>query len=90
MTAPASQKSGAQRMPHGLVEYESRDGIATLTMTDPPANTYTHEMMLDLDLAVLKARFDDEAHVIVRMARPSRDSYSTSPLGMRWAADGLF
>ena len=68
MTAPAaSQKSQstAQRMPNGLVEYESVGGLAILTMTDPPANTYTHEMMLDLDLAVLKARFDDEAHVIV-------------------------
>ena len=66
-SAPAHQNkpAGVQRMPHGLVEYESKGGIATLTMTDPPANTYTHEMMVDLDLAILKARFDDEAHVIV-------------------------
>lgn len=48
-----------------LVEYEVRDHVAYLTLTDPPANTYTHEMMCDLDAGILKARFDPEAHVIV-------------------------
>jgi enoyl-CoA hydratase/carnithine racemase len=48
-----------------LVEYEVRDGVAYLTLTDPPANTYTHEMMRQLDEAILKARFDVDVHVIV-------------------------
>ena len=48
-----------------LVQYEAADGIATLTLTDPPANTYTHEMMRQLDEAILKARFDNDVHVIV-------------------------
>jgi enoyl-CoA hydratase/carnithine racemase len=48
-----------------LVEYKAENGIATLTMVDPPANTYTHEMMRDLDEAILQARVDDDAHVIV-------------------------
>jgi enoyl-CoA hydratase/carnithine racemase len=26
-----------------LVRHEVRDGIAILTLDDPPANTYTHE-----------------------------------------------
>lgn len=47
------------------VRYEAKGGIATLTLDDPPANTYTHAMMRDLDEAVLKARFDPEVHVIV-------------------------
>ena len=34
-------------------------------MDDPPANTYTYEMMRQLDEAILKARFDDDVHVIV-------------------------
>jgi enoyl-CoA hydratase/carnithine racemase len=34
-------------------------------MNDPPANTYTFEMMRDLDEAILKARFDDDVHVLV-------------------------
>ena len=48
-----------------LVHYESREGIAILTLDDPPANTYTHEMMRHLDEAILKARFEAEVHVIV-------------------------
>jgi len=48
-----------------LVEYRKEGGIAVLTLNDPPANTYTHEMMKDLDECILKARFDAEVHVIV-------------------------
>ena len=48
-----------------LVRYDASDGVAVLTLDDPPANTYTHEMMRQLDDAVLRARFDDGVHVIV-------------------------
>jgi enoyl-CoA hydratase len=48
-----------------LVHYEARDGVAILTLDDPPANTYTYEMMSDLDRAVLQARMDDDVQVIV-------------------------
>jgi enoyl-CoA hydratase/carnithine racemase len=51
--------------PRTLVQYEVKDGVAYLTLTDPPANTYTHEMMLQIDQAVLKARFDKDVHVLV-------------------------
>ena len=52
-------------MSEPLVQYAARDGIAVLTLADPPANAYTHEMMLELDSAILRARFDDAVHVIV-------------------------
>jgi enoyl-CoA hydratase/carnithine racemase len=48
-----------------LVEYEVRDKVAILTLTDPPANTYTYEMFLQIDAAILKARMDDDVWVIV-------------------------
>src|SRR5690349_9118302 len=48
-----------------LVEYRKEGGVAVLTLTDPPANTYTHEMMKDLDECILKARFDPEVYVIM-------------------------
>ncbi len=48
-----------------LVNYEADRGVAILTLNDPPANTYTHQMMRDLDEAILQARFDDDVHVIV-------------------------
>jgi enoyl-CoA hydratase/carnithine racemase len=39
--------------------------VAILTLDDPPANTYTHEMMRQIDEAVLRARFDASVDVIV-------------------------
>ncbi len=48
-----------------LVDYRTEGPIAIIEMNDPPANTYTHEMMRQLDDAILKARFDDDVHVIV-------------------------
>jgi len=52
-------------MSQELIRYSVEDGIATITMVDPPANTYTHEMMREMDDAILKARFDKNVHVIV-------------------------
>ena len=48
-----------------LVEYRKEGGVAVLTLNDPPANTYTHEMMKDLDTCILTARFDPEVYVIL-------------------------
>jgi len=48
-----------------LVTYRAEDGLAIIELDDPPANTYTYEMMRQLDDAILRARFDDSAHVIV-------------------------
>src|SRR5678815_2864336 len=48
-----------------LVKYNVSDGVALLTLNDPPANTYSYEMMQALDRAILSARMDDAAQVIV-------------------------
>ncbi len=48
-----------------LVRYEVQDKIAILTFDDPPANTYTYEMMQDLDRAILTARMDNDVEVIL-------------------------
>jgi enoyl-CoA hydratase len=48
-----------------LVDYRVKNGVAWLELTDPPANTYTYEMMRDLDDAILQARFDEGVHAIV-------------------------
>src|SRR5687767_7522718 len=48
-----------------LVQYRAQDGIAFLTLNDPPANTYTHEMMKALDRGILAARMDESVQVIV-------------------------
>jgi len=48
-----------------LVRSASSDGIALFTLNDPPANTYSYEMMQELDRAILAARMDESVHVIV-------------------------
>ncbi len=48
-----------------LVHYRTEDGLAIIELDDPPANTYTYDMMRQLDDAILQARFDDGVHVIV-------------------------
>ncbi|MGH9859349.1 MAG: enoyl-CoA hydratase/isomerase family protein [Candidatus Acidiferrales bacterium] len=48
-----------------LVNYRVEQGVAVVEMNDPPANTYTYEMMQQLDAAILKARMDESAFVIV-------------------------
>src|SRR5437016_3029819 len=48
-----------------LVNYRVDSGVAVIEMCDPPANTYTYEMNLQMDAAILKARMDNDAYVIV-------------------------
>lgn len=48
-----------------LVNYRVDGGVAVLELNDPPANTYTYEMHRQLDDAVLRARFDNDVHVLV-------------------------
>ena len=48
-----------------LVKYRVDDGVAVFELDDPPANTYTYEMMQQLDAAILRARMDEAVHVIV-------------------------
>src|SRR5881398_872435 len=58
MTEPKAEKKT-------LVHYMVESGVAILEMNDPPANTYTHEMMRQLDDAILKARMDNGVHVLL-------------------------
>lgn len=55
----------AEALPNGKVTYATGGGIALLTLTNPPANGYSYEMMRDLDEAVLRARMDESVQVIV-------------------------
>lgn len=56
---------GAEAKAGELVRYGVEGGVAVLTLNDPPANTYSYEMMRQLDAAVLRARMDESAQVIV-------------------------
>ncbi len=65
-----------------LVRYTTDEGVALITLDDPPANTYTHEMMRQLDEAILKARFDDGVHVIVLTGEGEKFFSAGANIGM--------
>src|SRR2546427_4797318 len=58
MTEPKVEKTT-------LVHFMVEGGVAIIELDDAPANTYTYEMMRQLDEAILRARFDDDVHVVV-------------------------
>jgi enoyl-CoA hydratase/carnithine racemase len=47
------------------LDYEVKDSIAIVTLNDPPVNSYSYEMMQELDRAILDARMDEAVQVIV-------------------------
>ncbi len=51
-------------------------------MDDPPANTYTYAMMRQLDDAILKARFDDDVHVVILRGKGDRFFSAGANIGM--------
>src|SRR5213080_2207612 len=48
-----------------LVEYRIESCVAIVTLNDPPANTYSYEMMQQLDARILEARMDEAVQVII-------------------------
>jgi enoyl-CoA hydratase len=48
-----------------LVEYRVENGLAIIELNHPPANTYSYEMMRELDEAILAARMDEAVHVLI-------------------------
>ncbi len=60
--ATITQTSEATRE---LIRYTKDEGVAVITMDDPPANTYTYKMNRQFDEAILRARMDKDVHVIV-------------------------
>jgi len=48
-----------------LVNCSKDRGVAVFELAAPPANTYSYEMMKELDAAILDARMDESVHVLV-------------------------
>ena len=73
-----------------LVHYEVREGVAYFTLDFPPANCYTHEMMRQLDEAILRARFDKDVHVIVLRGKGEKFFCAGADINMLKGADPVF
>jgi enoyl-CoA hydratase/carnithine racemase len=48
-----------------LVNASKHDGVMVLELSNPPANTYSYEMMKQLDAHILDARMDESVHVLL-------------------------
>jgi enoyl-CoA hydratase len=58
------------------------DGLAVIELNDPPANTYSYEMMQEIDAAVLAARMDSNVHVIVLIGAGEKFFCAGANIGM--------
>lgn len=74
-----------------LVKYRKEGAhIAVITLDDPPANTYTHEMMRQIDDAVLTARFDNDVQVIILTGEGEKFFCAGANIGMLQKVDPTF
>jgi enoyl-CoA hydratase/carnithine racemase len=64
------------------VQRDLRGGVAVLTLNEPPANTYSYEMMRELDAAILEARMDPAVHVIVLTGAGEKFFCAGATIGM--------
>ena len=72
------------------IQYAVDGGVAIITLVDPPANTYSYEMMQELDAAVLQARMDASVHVIVIIGAGERFFCAGANIAMLKDADPNF
>jgi enoyl-CoA hydratase len=73
-------------MPGQLVEYRVERGLAIIELNHPPANTYSYEMMRELDEAVLTARMDEAVHVL--MVRGKGEKFFSAGADIKLLASG--
>jgi enoyl-CoA hydratase/carnithine racemase len=73
-----------------LVGYTTEKGVAVLSLSDPPVNAYTYEMLKELDAAILEARFDNDVHVIVVTGHGEKYFSAGANINMLREADAAF
>jgi enoyl-CoA hydratase/carnithine racemase len=72
------------------IHYSAREGVALIELDDPPANTYSYEMMQEIDAAVLAARMDSSVHVILLTGAGEKFFCAGANIGMLQGADATF
>jgi enoyl-CoA hydratase/carnithine racemase len=77
-------------MTYTKITYTASQGVALIELNDPPANTYSYEMMQEIDRAVLHARMDAGVHVIVLTGAGEKFFCAGANIGMLKDADPSF
>ena len=72
------------------INYLTDAGVGLIELNDPPANTYSYEMMQEIDAAVLAARMDTSVHVIVLTGAGEKFFCAGANIGMLKDADPNF
>src|SRR5215469_15673697 len=73
-----------------LVHFVEEGGVGIIEMDDAPANTYTYEMMQQLDAAILRARMDENVHVIVLRGKGEKFFSAGASIPMLTKVDSQF
>ncbi len=73
-----------------LVNTSFKNGVMTLELNFDPGNCYTHEMMKELDAAILKARFDENTQAIVIRGAGEKFFCAGADINMLKKADPTF
>jgi enoyl-CoA hydratase len=77
-------------MTNSHIRYDIAEGVAVLTLDDPPANPYSYAMMREIDDAVLAARMDAAVHVIVLTGAGEKFFCAGANIGMLQDAEPAF
>ena len=73
-----------------LVNASHHEGVLLLELSAPPANTYSYEMMKQLDALVLDARIDESVHVLMITGAGDRFFCAGADIGMLQSASPYF
>jgi enoyl-CoA hydratase/carnithine racemase len=73
-----------------LINVARHGGVVVLTIDAPPVNTYSYELMRELDAAVLEARMARDVHVIVLTGAGEKFFCAGASIGMLKDADPEF
>src|SRR5215813_8829185 len=55
-----------------MIEYRVDNGVVVMEINHPPVNSYTTDLLKELDAAVLDAHFNDNVHTIVITNKPEK------------------
>ena len=73
-----------------LVDASKHDGVMVLELSNPPANTYSYEMMRELDVHILDARMDESVHVLMVTGAGEKFFCAGADIKMLEGADPYF
>jgi len=73
-----------------LVNASKHEGVMVLELSNPPANTYSYEMMRELDAHVLDARMDKGVHVLLLTGAGDKFFCAGADIKMLEKADPFF